>query len=160
MSGKSLGSAAMLVLADGTPVSAAVPLPVTVDGDVTITGPVTIPGSVEIANDAGNPVLIDPGRGAATRAYGWSQTVVVAVYTVATPAVALPALGASSEVMLHASGVCAVEIGGASVGVPALATSQLRLEAGERFHFVAEAGDTHVRVIGEAAGTLRITPVA
>lgn len=116
---KKLGSAAMLVAADGT--------------------------------------VIDP---TGARAYNISGAVVVAVGTTSSAVDAMPTLGETGEVMVHSDVACAIALGAAGVGPAVMASTPMRLEAGERFHFRPTSTQTNFRVIGTSAGVLRLVPVA
>lgn len=95
-----------------------------------------------------------------TRAYNWSTNIRQATSGTSTSAISLPALGASREIMAHASECCFVRFGNSSVSAAAVGNGQLILEAGERFHLRLATGVTHFRVIRDVAdGFVTITAV-
>lgn len=112
-----------------------------------------------IDNGDGTYSLVDPVA-SGTRAYAFENAVVVAVGTASSVEAALPTLGGTGEVMVHPTVAVTLALGGSDVGAAVIATTPLRVEAGERFHFRPTAAQTHFRVIGEAAGVLRLIPVA
>ena len=72
---------------------------------------------------------------------------------------ALPAFGASREILLHAGTRCFV-LTGAS-GVTVTPATGIPLEAGEKFHLRVPAGHTHIAVIRDIAdGFLTVAGVA
>lgn len=110
-------------------------------------------------NGDGGYSMVDP-LAAGTRSYNTGAAVVAVVSTSSSAAEAMPTLGTTGEVMVHSTAAAALALGDSGVGVAVLATTPLRVEAGERFHFRPTAGQTHFRVIGESTGVLRLVPVA
>jgi hypothetical protein len=97
-----------------------------------------------------------------TRAYDTASSLRQAFTSTSSAAVALPTLGASREVMFHASsaGRCFIRFGASDVIAASVAAGQLALEAGERFHMRIPAGVTHFRVIRDTTdGHLNVTAV-
>lgn len=115
--------------------------------------------SAATAADLASSIVVDP-LAAGTRSYDTAAAVVVAVGTTSSAEAALPTLGETGEVMVHPTVAVTLALGGSDVGAAVIATTPLRVEAGERFHFRPTAAQTHFRVIGEAAGVLRLIPVA
>lgn len=97
----------------------------------------------------------------ATRAYDFASSQRTAIGSASSAATALPALGSSRELMLHASARCFIRFGASDVAAASAAAGQLVLEQGERFHFQVPVGVTHYRVIRDTAdGFLNVTAVA
>lgn len=95
-----------------------------------------------------------------TRYYDWAQNKRAAVGSTSSAADTIPPLYASREMMAHASVRCFVRFGGSGVAAASAGANQLIVEAGERFHFRVNAGDTHFRVIRDTAdGHLSLTAV-
>ena len=95
-----------------------------------------------------------------TRQYDFAGNVRQTVTGTSTAAIALPTLYASREVMVHASERCVIRLGASDVAAATVASGQLILEAGERFHFKIATGATHFRVIRDSTdGFLSITAV-
>lgn len=95
-----------------------------------------------------------------TRYYDWAQNKRAAVGSTSSAADTIPSLYASREMMAHASVRCFVRFGGSGVSAASAGANQLIVEAGERFHFRVNAGDTHFRVIRDTAdGHLSLTAV-
>jgi hypothetical protein len=95
-----------------------------------------------------------------TRYYDVPGNVYTAFGAASTAAIALPTLGASNEVMFHATERCFISLGDAGVAAAQVGAGHLIVGAGERFHMRVTAGDTHFRVIQhEDAGVLTITAV-
>jgi hypothetical protein len=89
--------------------------------------------------------------GSNTREYDWANAQRTAIASTTSAELALPALGASREVMFHASSRCFVRMGGSPVPNATVGPAQMVLEAGERFHIRIPAGTTHYRVIRDTA---------
>jgi hypothetical protein len=95
-----------------------------------------------------------------TREYDFAGNVRQTVTSTSTAAVTLPTLYASREVMVHAAERCVIRFGGSDVPAATVASGQLILEAGERFHFRVAAGVTHFRAIRDTVdGFVSITAV-
>jgi hypothetical protein len=95
-----------------------------------------------------------------TREYDFAGNVRQTVTSTSTAAVTLPTLYASREVMVHAAERCVIRLGGSDVAAATVASGQLILEAGERFHFRVAAGVTHFRAIRDTVdGFVSITAV-
>lgn len=103
------------------------------------------------------------GNAQGTRAYDFANNVRSNVGASSSAAIQLPPIGASREVMVHASTRCFVRFG----ALPALTSSPAQAEqghlipeAGERFHMQIPSEITHFRVIRDTTdGFITITAV-
>lgn len=95
-----------------------------------------------------------------TRAFNWANNVREAFTTSSTTAIALPTLGTSRELRIHTS-VCAfIRFGASDVSPATVAAGQMISPADVPDVIRIPTGQTHIRVIGEAAsGSISLTAV-
>lgn len=125
-------------------------------------------GNSSLASIDGKLAALSAGRmpvevntqAATTREYATATALRLAVALTSSTA-ALPTLGASREIYLHAVGTRLYARTGDSTVTAALAAAHHVIEAGEKFHWRVPAGHTHVAVIGDGGtGSAIVNAVA
>lgn len=95
-----------------------------------------------------------------TRAFNWANNVREAYGTTSTAAIALPTLGTSRELRVHASVRAFIRFGASDVSPATVAAGQMISPADAPDVIRVPVGQTHVRVIGEtASGSISLTAV-
>ena len=95
-----------------------------------------------------------------TRAFNWANNVREAFTTSSTAAIALPTLGTSRELRIHTSVSAFIRFGASDVSPATVAAGQMISPADVPDVIRIPTGQTHVRVIGEAAsGSISLTAV-
>ena len=95
-----------------------------------------------------------------TRAFNWANNVREAFTTSSTAAIALPTLGTSRELRVHTSVRAFIRFGASDVSPATVAAGQMISPADVPDVIRVPVGQTHIRVIGEAAsGSISLTAV-
>ena len=95
-----------------------------------------------------------------TRAFNWANNVREAFTTSSTAAIALPTLGTSRELRVHTSVRAFIRFGASDVSPATVAAGQMISPADAPDVIRVPVGQTHIRVIGEAAsGNISLTAV-
>ena len=95
-----------------------------------------------------------------TRAFNWANNVREAFTTSSTAAIALPTLGTSRELRVHASVRAFIRFGASDVSPATVAAGQMISPADVPDVIRIPTGQTHIRVIGEtASGSISLTAV-
>ena len=95
-----------------------------------------------------------------TRAFNWANNVREAFTTSSTAAIALPTLGTSRELRIHTSVRAFIRFGASDVSPATVAAGQMISPSDAPDVIRVPVGQTHIRVIGEAAsGSISLTAV-
>lgn len=126
-----------------------------VNADGQIIGSASAP--VQVAATTAIPTTDSLGG---TRAFNWANNVREAYGTTSTAAIALPTLGTSRELRVHTSVRAFIRFGASDVAAATVAAGQMISPADVPDVIRIPTGQTHVRVIGEAAsGSISLTAV-
>lgn len=126
-----------------------------VNADGQIIGSSSAP--VQVAATTAIPTTDSQGG---TRAFNWAGNIREAFTTSSTSAIALPTLGTSREVRIHANVRAFIRFGDSGVTAASVAAGQMICPADIPDVIRIPAGQTHFRVIGEtSSGYVSMTAV-